>query len=213
MLVNLNRSNSFVEELIGNHYEFRKNLLNKFQNKDLLEYKRKDGKQWSPVNIFPKREKRHLMRLQSGSLNQQLIGIAPDWLLQKTAEKFGESSEEYVENPEYLKLVNTPPVYLTKERPISPNKRSSVVLNEGDRCFVCLGMKRTFFGKKFQALPGIIEAVHSDKFNTYYHVFLVNIDPKKDKVRYHGRHMVYDTELGRTPEESVHNIANSQVVY
>ena len=211
MILSVNGLSDYLERYVSENYQFRNNLVQKIIGKETAEYRRVDSDAWRPVSRFLLREKR---RISKAALHQSEKAVQyPDWLIKKVALKQGQSAQDYIENPDYYKILDSTPVEVNGVRPRAQARRAKVDLHAGDKCFVCFGMKKKFWRKKFVALPAVVESVKSDNLANYYNVFILKFNKKRDKVEYFGRHMVLNTELGRSPEEAVQNVAFSQSIY
>lgn len=211
MILSVNGLSDYLERYVSENYQFRNNLVQKIIGKETLEYRRVDSDTWNPISLFLYREKR---RISKAARYQSESGVQyPDWLIKRVASKQGQIAQEYIENHDYYKILGSSPVQVNGVRPRAQARRAKVELTTGDKCYVCFGMKKKFFRKKFVALPAVVESIKSDDLADYYNVFILKYDKKKDKVEYFGRHMVLNTELGRTPEEAVQNVAYSQAIY
>ncbi|MBI1183743.1 hypothetical protein GC194_05705 [bacterium] len=198
-----------MEKYISENYEFRKNLINRILGREDLEYRVSDNGQWIPVSKFFYKE-RQKIQAESGD---DSVSMYPEWLIKKVALKQSEVAPDYIANKNYLKILNDEPVKVQNVKPIKTSSRVSVELTVGDKCFVSFGMKRKLFRNYFTSLPAIVESVSTIGGIEYYNVFIHKINKKKNKVDYFGRHMVMNTEVGRTPEEAVQHVAYSQAIY
>ena len=213
MLLTVNGFSELLEKFISDNYEFKRNQAKKIIGKETLEYRRKENTHWSPFSTFIYKEKRHIISSNDEGKSVSLNAY-PDWLIKKVALKKSKDAEDFVEKKSYLKIMDQAPVHVTGVRPLNTNKREPVLLAEGEKCYVSFGMKKKFFRKYFVALPAVVEAVvKQNGALDYYNVFIIKYNKSKGKIEYFGRHLVMHTELGRTPEEAVKNVAYSQAIY
>lgn len=211
MILSVNGLSDYLEKYVSENYEFRNNLVQKIIGKETLEYRRADSDVWKPISRFLYKEKR---KISVAARHHSDKGVQyPDWMIKKVALKHGHLGQHHIENQDYYKILDQEPVQVNGVKPRPQSKRAKVELTTGDKCYVCFGMKKQFWGKKFVALPAVVESVKSENLADYYNVFILKFNKKKDKVEYFGRHMVLNTELGRTAEEAVQNVAFSQAIY
>ncbi|MGB0429303.1 MAG: hypothetical protein ACPGLV_02430 [Bacteroidia bacterium] len=212
MLLSVNGINEQLENYISENYNFRKNLLNKILGKELLEYKRAESISWNPVSKFISKERRKIISSQ-GVENVNDQDQYPNWLLEKIALNYSTLSHEYIENRDYLKIIDELPTTVTGVKPLRTAKRQSVHLQEGDKCYISFGVRKKLFRKFSRALPAVVESVRTQGGTEYYNVLVLKLNKKTKMVEYFGRHLIMNTEVGKTPEEAVKNIAYSQAIY
>lgn len=212
MLLSFNGINDQLENYISKNYEFRKNLLNRILGRDLLEYKRFNALNWSPISNFVKKERRKIIA-ENTSKTQDAQTLYPNWLIKKVALRKIESADVYIRNENYLKIIDEKPVKISNVKTINRENRVPVILQEGDKCFVSFGKRKKFFKTYYTALPAIVESVRNSGGDDYYNVFILKLDKRKNRVEYFGRHLVLNTEVGRTPEEAAKNVAVSLSIY
>ncbi|MFY0674893.1 MAG: hypothetical protein JXQ87_15950 [Bacteroidia bacterium] len=212
MLLSVNGINEQLEQYISSNYEFRKNLINKILGKELLEYRRADATQWSPVSNFISRERRSILKAQEKTHegDQELY---PKWLIEKIALNQSAHSQDYIENVNHLKIIDEYPTKVSGVKPVRTSKRTPVHLDEGDKCYISFGRKKGLFGKYSRALPAIVESIRKEGNVEYYNILIVKLNSKSHTVDYFGRHLVMSTEVGKTPKEAAQNIAYSQAIY
>ncbi|MBI3142534.1 MAG: hypothetical protein HYZ16_06885 [Bacteroidetes bacterium] len=212
MLLNVNGINQHLESYIAGNYEFRKNLVNKILGQEDLEYRRLGMDIWTPVSRFLYKEKRHILA-GANAQGEQVDMLYPEWMIEKVAVKQTEKADEYIENPNLLKIIGLPPVRKTGIKSIRTSHRKPVDLQNGEVCYVCFGMKKSLFRKYYTALPALVEAKVECNGIEYYNVFIIKSNLKKNKVEYFGRHMVMNTEVGQTPVQAMEHVAFSQAIY
>lgn len=214
MILTVNGFSELLDGFISSNYEFRNNLAKKILGKEPLEYRRTNKDAWSPFTSFIYQEKRHIIKSTDEHGGDLSLNAYPDWLIKKIALKRSEEAQSFIEKESYLQILEETPVRVSGIRPLNTAKREPVFLENDQKCYVCFGMKKKFFKKYFVALPGVVESVVRNKGGMdYYNVFILKYNKSKDKVEYFGRHLVMHTELGKTPEEAVKNVANSQAIY
>lgn len=214
MILTVNGFTELLDEFISSNYEFRRNQAKKIIGKETLEYRRTDKDSWNPFSSFIYKEKRHIVKSTDGESADLALNAYPDWLIKKVALQKSETAQDFIEKESYLQIMEEAPTQITGVKPVSTAKREPVLLDEGEKCYISFGMKKSFFKKYYVALPGVVESVvHQNGDLDYYSVFILKYNKSKGKVEYFGRHMVMHTELGRTPEEAVKNVAYSQAIY
>ena len=212
MLLTIDGINEYLEQYISSHYEFRKNLINKILGKELIEYRRTNTAHWSPVSSFFARERRTILEAQDKT-HQGDRELYPKWLIEKIALNQSAHAQDYIENVNHLKIINEYPVKVSGVKPVRTSKRTPVHLEMGDKCYISFGRKNSFFGKYCRALPAVVELIREEGNVEYYNVLIVKQNQKSGKVDYYGRHLVMNTEVGKTPKEAAQNIAYSQAIY
>lgn len=214
MILTVNGFSELLDDFIASNYEFRKNQAKKIIGKEPLEYRRTDKDSWSPFSLFIYQEKRHIINSTDEEGTDLALNAYPDWLIKKIALKRSEQAENFIEKESYAQILEEAPVKINSVKPLSNSKREPVILEEGEKCYVSFGMKKKLFKKYYVALPGVVESVVKHKGGMdYYNIFILKYNKSKGKVEYFGRHLVMHTELGRTPEEAVQNVAYSQAIY
>ena len=211
MLVSINGENNQLDQFIESNYEFRNNLMNKVLGKESIEYKRVDLTSWNPFSCFASQERRHIIKSHNIS-REEGRELYPSWLIQKAAQSRKVVAPDFIENPDYLKLLNELPVKVSGVRPIKTTEREPVILKRGDRCYISFGMKKKWFKKYYSTLPAVIDSITHVGQEEYYNIFILKTN-KKGIVEYFGRHMVLTTEIGSTPKEAAQNVAYSQAIY
>ncbi len=212
MLLSVNGINEQLEQFISENYDFRRNLINKILGKELLEYKRSDSLNWSPVSKFIAKERRHILSEQNVSKHEAQEHF-PNWLIERIAQNQSSMSQDFIENKNHLKVINEFPVKVTGVKPVRTSKRESVHLEVGDKCFVSFGVKKSFFRNYSRALPAVVESIRIENDQEFYNVLIVKLNKKTQTVEYFGRHLIMNTEVGKTPEQAVQNVAYSQAIY
>lgn len=209
----LNRNSFLLEEIILEQYDFRKNLVNKLTGKSSAEYKRKSEEKWFPLVYFIRKERSHVLKHKTGRDELSKLQNAPDWLFNKVLSKAIKNAERYIPNPHLLQIIDEKPTILKNVKPNKIHEREAVELIVGEKCYVSLGVRKGWLGHRYSVLPGVVDSIRSDGFNEYYNVFLLKYNEKADKIEYHGRHMLFKNEVGKTPEQAVANMAKSQLIY
>lgn len=201
-----------ITDVIIKNYEFRRNIVQQILGAEYVEYKHVELDDWQPFSKFVRYERERIVKESEQYINKQLLNIVPDWIIEKLAFKLGLDSEEYSSNPNYLKILHESP-YLLPAKKFKEKNRKTVDVVEGEKCYICLGISKKLGVKYYSVKPCVVESKNVSNGKTTYSVFVIKIDSKTKRVVYHGRHIVNDDEIGRTPDEAVHNTAKSQIIY
>lgn len=201
---------TLINDYITSHYAFRVNAEKKLLGKNALEFKRNDWNHWIPISQFATYEANRILH-KSGYKKSwtSRLTFSPETLVQRMAEEICKNAPIEGKNAAINELVAISPVRVANEEPRPTSARELIDLKEGDLCYICLDAS----GKQHTALPAMVDTIHRENHDVLYNVLVVKADKRNKVVLYHGKHMVFANEVGRTPGEAVRNLAFSQIVY